>query len=61
MGAVPEALQVVFLAWSSGFSKTVFPKFLTLVRGAMLTAGRRTVSHILLTRSWGVGTRLRVT
>ncbi len=49
MGTVPEALQVVFLAWGSGFSKTVFPNFVTLVLGAMLTTGRRTVSHILLT------------
>ncbi len=49
MSAVPEALQVVFLAWGSGFSKTVFPNFVTLVLGAMLTTGRRTVSHILLT------------
>ena len=48
MCTVPEALQVVFLAWSSGFSKTVFPEFLTLVLVAMLTTGRRTVSHILL-------------
>ena len=49
MGTVPEALQVVFLAWASGFSKSVFPNFVTLVLGAMLTTGRRTVSHILLT------------
>ena len=49
VGAVPEALQVVFLAWASGFSKSVFPNFATLVLGAVLTTGRRTVSHILLT------------
>ena len=43
------AVQVVFLVRASGFSETVFPKFVTLVLGAMLTTGRRTVSHILLT------------
>ena len=49
VGTAPEALQVVFLAWASGFSKSVFPNLATLVLGAMLTTGRRTVSHILLT------------
>ena len=47
METVPESLQVVFCAWSAGFGETVFPKFVTLLMGAMLTTGRRTVSHVL--------------
>lgn len=47
METVPELLQVVFSAWSMGFGETVFPKFVTLLLGAMLTTGRRTVSQVL--------------
>ena len=47
MGTVPDTLQVVFSAWSAGFGETVFPKFVTLLLGALLTTGRRTVSHVL--------------
>ena len=47
METVPESLQVVFSAWSAGFGETVFPKFVTLLLGAVLTTGRRTVSHLV--------------
>jgi hypothetical protein len=47
METLPDALRVVFSAWTAGFGETVFPKFVTLVLGAMLTTGRRTVSHVL--------------
>lgn len=47
MEIVPEALRVVFLAWAAGFGETVFPKFVTLLLGAVLTTGRRTVSRVL--------------
>lgn len=47
MEVVPEALRVVFLAWAAGFGVTVFPKFVTLLLGAVLTTGRRTVSRVL--------------
>ena len=47
METVPDALQVVFSAWSAGFGETVFPKFVTLLLGAVLTTGRRTVSPVL--------------
>lgn len=47
MGSVPKALRVVFVAWSTVFSESVFPKFMTLLQGAVLTTGCRTVSRIL--------------
>ena len=47
VGTVPDTLQVVFSAWSAGFGETVFPKFVTLLLGALLTTGRRTVSQVL--------------
>ena len=47
MGSVPKALRVVFVAWSTVFSESVFPKFMTLLQGAVLTTGGRTVSRIL--------------
>ena len=47
MGVVPDALQGVFLAWAAGFGETVFPKFVTLLLGAVLMTGRRTVSRML--------------
>ena len=47
MGVVPDALQGVFLAWAAGFGETVFPKFVTLLLGAVLMTGRRTVSRLL--------------
>ena len=47
METVPDTLQVVFSAWSAGFGETVFPKFVTLLLGALLTTGRRTVSQVL--------------
>ena len=47
MASVPKALQVVFVAWSTVFSESVFPKFMTLLQGAVLTTGCRTVSRIL--------------
>ena len=47
METVPESLQVVFSAWSAGFGETVFPKFVTLLLGAVLTTGRHTVSQVV--------------
>lgn len=47
METVPELLQVVFSAWSAGFGETVFPKFVTLLLGAVLTTGRHTVSQVV--------------
>ena len=47
METVPDTLRVVFSACSAGFGETVFPKFVTLLLGAVLTTGRRTVSHVL--------------
>lgn len=47
MGSVPRALQVVFVTWSMEFSETVFPNFVTLLQGAVITTGRRTVCRIL--------------
>ena len=47
MGSVPKALQVVFVAWSTMFSKSVFEKFTTLLQGAVLATGCRTVCRIL--------------
>lgn len=47
MGSVPKSLRVVFLAWSTMFSESVFEKFMTLLQGAVLTTGRRTVCRIL--------------
>ena len=40
-------LQVVFSAWVAGFGETVFSKFVTLLLGAVLTTGRRTVRQVL--------------
>ena len=51
MEVVPDALRGVFLVWAAGFGETVFPKFVTLLLGAVLTTGRRTVSRVL----WVVG------
>lgn len=47
MSSVPNALQVVFVAWSTMFSESVFEKFMTLLQGAVLTPGCRTISRIL--------------
>lgn len=47
MSSVPKRLQVVVAAWSTVFSNSVFPKFMTLLQGAVLTTGCRTVSRIL--------------
>ena len=47
MASVPKALQVVFVVWSTAFANSVFPKFMTLLQGAVLTTGCRTVSRIL--------------
>jgi len=44
---VPDALRGVFFAWAAGFGETVFPKFVTLLLGALLTTGRRTVSRVV--------------
>lgn len=49
MGMLPQALQAVFAAAAAGFSPSVLDKFLLLMVGAILTSGRRTVSHILVT------------
>ena len=47
MEVVPDALRGVFFAWAVGFGETVFPKFVTLLLGALLTTGRRTVSRVV--------------
>ncbi len=47
MGSVPKALHVVVVAWATAFSPSVLPKFMTLLQGAVLTTGCRTVSRIL--------------
>lgn len=47
MEVVPEALRGVFCAWAAGLGETVFPKFVTLLLGAVLTTGRRTVSRVV--------------
>jgi len=47
VGVIPVALRGVFFAWAAGFGETVFPKFVTLLLGAVLTTGRRTVSRVL--------------
>lgn len=47
MGVIPVALRGVFFAWAAGFGETVFPKFVTLLLGTVLTTGRRTVSRVL--------------
>ena len=47
MEVVPDALRGVFFAWAAGFGETVFPKFVTLLLGAVLTTGRRTVSRVV--------------
>ena len=47
MEVVPDVLRGVFLAWAAGFGETVFPKFVTLLLGAVLTTGRRTVSRVV--------------
>lgn len=49
VGMLPETLQIIFANSAAGFSPSVFNKFLLLMMGAILTSGRRTVSHILLT------------
>ena len=46
MEVVPDVLRVVFLVWAAGFGETVFPKFVTLLLGVVLTTGRRTVSRV---------------
>ena len=43
----PGALQVVFSAGVAGFGETVFSKLVTLLLGAVLTTGRRTVRQVL--------------
>jgi hypothetical protein len=47
VGNVPKALRVVVVAWSAAFSPSVLPKFMTLLQGAVLTTGCRTVCRIL--------------
>lgn len=47
MGSVPKGLKVVVDAWSTVFAASVLPKFMTLLQGAVLTTGSRTVSRIL--------------
>lgn len=47
MSSVPEALRGVVATWSATFSESVFVNFLTLLQGAILTTGRRTVSRVL--------------
>jgi hypothetical protein len=44
---VPDALRGVFCAWAAGLGETVFPQFVTLLLGAVLTTGRRTVSRVV--------------
>ena len=43
MEVVPEALRGVCFVWAAGLGETVFPKFVTLLLGVVLTTGRRTV------------------
>lgn len=40
-------MQVVFYTWSAEFDETAFPRFVTLLPGAMLTTGRRTVIRVV--------------
>lgn len=47
MEVVPDVLRGVFLAWAAGFGETVYPKFVTLLLGAVLTTGRRIVSRVV--------------
>jgi hypothetical protein len=47
MNSIPNALQAVVKAWSSTFSESVFKNFLTLLQGAILVTGRRTISRML--------------
>ena len=47
MEVVPGVLRGVFFAWAAGLGETVFPKFVTLLLGAVLTTGRRTVSRVV--------------
>lgn len=47
MGSIPKGLWVVFQDWSDGFSKSVWPRFLTLLMAAILARGRRTVNQLL--------------
>lgn len=47
MGSVPKGLKGVVIAWSAAFADSVFAKFMTLLQGAVLTTGGRTVSRIL--------------
>jgi DDE superfamily endonuclease len=47
VASVPKAMQVVFVAWRAVFSESVFDKFMTLLQGAVLTPGCRTISRIL--------------
>ncbi len=47
MGSVPKGLKDVVIAWSTVFADSVFVKFMTLLQGAVLTTGGRTVSRIL--------------
>lgn len=51
MDVLPVVLRDVVCAWSGGFGGTVFPKFVVLMLGALLTTGRRTVSRVV----WVVG------
>lgn len=47
MDSIPKGLWGVFQDWSDGFSKSVWPRFLTLVMAAVLARGRRTVNQLL--------------
>lgn len=47
MGSIPKGLWVVFQDWSNGFSKPVWPRFVTLLMAAILARGRRTVNQLL--------------
>lgn len=47
MGSIPNVLRSVVKSWSTSFSDSVFANFLTLMQGAILTTGRRTVCRVL--------------
>lgn len=47
MDSIPTVLRPVFIIWSKEFAKSVWPRFLILLKAALLCSRRRTVTRLL--------------
>ncbi len=47
MSLLPRAAQPLLHSFAGGFTRPTFTRFLTLMLGAVLTTGRRTITNLL--------------